>query len=192
MPFEPMKIPGAYIFNPARLGDGRGYFQENFKLSYIRAQLGISFTVKQVNQSLSSKGVIRGIHFADTPPGQAKYVTCPQGAVWDVVVDLRAGSPSFGIWDGVVLSGKNGKSVLLGEGLGHGFLALEEGSVVSYLCSEEYKPGNEHQINPFDPDLRIDFAKVGNKYGIENFILSEKDKGAPTLKQVKGVGILNS
>ena len=185
MPFEPMKIPGAYIFDPTRHTDSRGHLQENFKISDIEAQLGIGFTVKQVNQSLSRKGVIRGIHFAETPPGQAKYVSCLKGAVWDVVVDLRISSASFGLWEGVIISSKNGKSVLVSEGLGHGFLSLDDDSVVSYLCSEEYSPEHEYRINPLDLDLAIDFKGVGAEYGIKSLMLSEQDRTAPSLQQVR-------
>jgi dTDP-4-dehydrorhamnose 3,5-epimerase len=140
MPFQPMGIHGAFVFTPVRHGDSRGHFQESFKLSSLDKELGLGFEVKQVNQSTSAKGVIRGIHFADTPPGQAKYVSCLKGAIWDVVVDLRTESPTFGKWEGVEVSADNGKAVLIAEGLGHGFLSLQEGSVVTYLCSEEYSP----------------------------------------------------
>lgn len=180
---QPMKIPGAFVFDPIRHQDSRGYFQENFKVSEFVGQLGFGFTVKQVNQSSSGKGVIRGIHFAETPPGQAKYVSCTRGAIWDVVVDLRIGSPCYGTWEGVVISEKNGKSVFICEGLGHGFLALDEDSVVIYQCSEEYRPGSEHQINPFDEALAIDFQGTAMEYGIKSFILSEQDRKAPTLEE---------
>jgi dTDP-4-dehydrorhamnose 3,5-epimerase len=185
-----MGIQGAFVFTPVRHEDSRGHFQESFKLSSLAKELGLGFEVKQVNQSTSAKGVIRGIHFADNPPGQAKYVSCLKGTIWDVVVDLRTGSPTFGKWEGVEVSAANGKSVLIAEGLGHGFLSLEEGSVVSYLCSEEYNPTTERQINPLDKDLAIDFSGFGSKFGVEEFLLSEQDKKARELKQALADGLL--
>ena len=190
MPFQPMGIQGAFVFTPVRHQDSRGHFQESFKLSSFKKELGLGFEVKQVNQSTSAKGVIRGIHFADNPPGQAKYVSCLEGAIWDVVVDLRTDSPTFGEWEGVEVSAANGKSVLIAEGLGHGFLSLEEGSVVSYLCSEEYNPKTERQINPLDKELAIDFSGFGSKYGVEEFLLSDQDKMAQGFKEALVSGLL--
>jgi dTDP-4-dehydrorhamnose 3,5-epimerase len=190
MPFQPMGIQGAFVFTPVRHEDSRGHFQESLKLSSLAKELGLGFEVKQVNQSTSAKGVIRGIHFADNPPGQAKYVSCLKGSIWDVVVDLRTESPTFGKWEGVEVSAANGKSVLIAEGLGHGCLSLEEGSVVTYLCSEEYSPSTERQINPFDNDLAIDFSGFGSKFGVEEFLLSEQDKQAQGFKEALESGLL--
>jgi len=190
MPFQPMGIKGAFVFTPVRHEDSRGQFQESFKLSALKAELGLGFEVKQVNQSTSAKSVIRGIHFADNPPGQAKYVSCLKGSIWDIVVDLRTESPTFGKWEGVEVSDANGKSVLIAEGLGHGFLSLEEGSVVSYLCSEEYNPKTERQINPLDEDLAIDFSGIGSKVGVTEFLLSEQDKQAQGFKEALKSGVL--
>ena len=190
MPFQPMGIQGAFVFTPVRHEDSRGHFQESFKLSGLNEELGLGFEVKQVNQSTSAKGVIRGIHVADNPPGQAKYVGCLKGSIWDVVVDLRTDSPTFGKWEGVEVSAGNGRSVLIVEGLGHAFLSLEEGSVVSYLCSEEYNPTSERQINPLDKDLAIDFSGFGSKFGIEEFLLSDQDKKAQGFQESLGAGLL--
>lgn len=192
MPFQPMGIQGAFVFTPVRHQDSRGHFQESLKLSSLDKELGLGFEVKQVNQSTSAKGVIRGIHFADNPPGQAKYVSCLKGAIWDVVVDLRTESPTFGKWEGVEVSAENGKSVLIAEGLGHAFLSLEEGSVVSYLCSEEYNPTTERQINPLDKNLAIDFSGFGSKFGVEEFLLSDQDKKAEGFQEAFGAGLLPS
>jgi len=192
MPFQPMGIQGAFVFTPVRHEDSRGFFQESFKLSTLREELGLDFEVEQVNQSTSAKGVIRGVHFADNPPGQAKYVSCLKGSIWDVVVDLRTKSSTFGNWEGVGLSAANGKSVLIAEGLGHAFLSLEEGSVVSYLCSEEYNPSTERQINPLDIDLAIDLSDVRAKFGINEFLLSDQDKQAQGFKQALENGLLPS
>jgi dTDP-4-dehydrorhamnose 3,5-epimerase len=190
MPFQPMGIQGAFVFKPVRHEDSRGHFQESFRLSSLDKELGLDFEVKQVNQSTSAQGVIRGIHFADNPPGQAKYLNCLKGAIWDVVVDLRTGSPTFGKWEGIEISADNGKSVLIAEGLGHGFLSLEAGSVVSYMCSEEYNPKTERQINPLDKDLGIDFSGFGAKFGLTEFLLSEQDKHAQGFKEALDSGLL--
>ena len=192
MPFQPMGIQGAYVFTPVRHQDSRGHFQESFKLSSLKTELGLDFEVKQVNQSSSAKGSIRGIHFADNPPGQAKYVSCLKGSIWDVVVDLRTESPTFGKWEGVELSAENGKAVLISEGLGHAFLSLEEDSVVSYLCSEEYNPLAEHQINPLDTDLSIDFSGFGARSVITEFLISEQDKNAQGFEEALEAGRLPS
>ena len=190
MQFQPMGIQGAFVFTPVRHPDSRGHFQESFKLSSLETELGLGFEVKQVNQSTSAKGVIRGIHFAENPPGQAKYVSCLKGSIWDFVVDLRTKSPTFGKWEGVEVSSDNGKSVLIAEGLGHAFLSLEEGSVVSYLCSKEYNPKTERQINPLDQDLAIDFLGFGAAFRVGEFLLSSQDKKAQGFREALEAGLL--
>jgi dTDP-4-dehydrorhamnose 3,5-epimerase len=174
-----MAIAGAWIYEPKIWPDERGTFHEVFKLSAISEQLGREFAVKQVNQSLSNKGVIRGIHWTESEKGQAKYVSCPAGALWDVVVDLRPESPTFGKWEAAFLSADNRKSILISEGLGHGFLALEDGTIANYLCSSEFNPIADKAISPFSPKLAIDFKSVAAGYGIEGFLLSPKDSEAP-------------
>ena len=174
MPFQEMKIKGAWIHTPIRHNDERGHFEEQFKISQIESELGRTFIVKQVNQSVSNKGVIRGIHYTDSPEGQAKFVSCPKGAIWDVVVDLRKDSPTYGQWDSVELSAQNGLSVFISEGLGHAFLSLEDGSVANYLCTSEYAPDEDRTINPLSAKLAIDFESSG----IKEFLLSQKDSGA--------------
>jgi dTDP-4-dehydrorhamnose 3,5-epimerase len=170
-----MNIQGAWIHTPLRHIDERGHFEEQFKISQIESELGRSFTVKQVNQSVSNKGVIRGIHFTESPEGQAKYISCPKGAIWDVVVDLRKDSSTYGQWDAVELSAENGISVLISEGLGHAFLSLEDGSVAHYLCTAEYASEAERTINALSEKLDIAFGASG----IFEFVLSEKDSEAP-------------
>jgi dTDP-4-dehydrorhamnose 3,5-epimerase len=128
MSFTPLKIKGSWVFIPRKFPDERGSFHEVFKLPLLSETLGFGFEVKQVNQSVSKAGVIRGIHWADVPPGQSKYVFCSKGSIWDVVVDIRVGSPTFGQFDGELLSTENGKCLLIKEGLGHVFLSLEDGS----------------------------------------------------------------
>jgi len=179
MKFTPMRVNGAYLSQPIRHEDSRGYFQEVFKFSLFESQLARAFHVRQVNQSSSGKGVIRGIHYDPSPQGQAKYVMCTQGRVWDVVVDLRIDSSTFGQWDSAELSADNGAAILISEGLGHGFLSLEDDSVLTYLCSSEYNPQTELQMNPLDTTLKINFDSVAERAGIQEFILSDRDRAAP-------------
>ncbi|MCW2941153.1 MAG: dTDP-4-dehydrorhamnose 3,5-epimerase, partial [Actinomycetia bacterium] len=134
--------------------------------------------------SVSARGVLRGIHFADVPPGQAKYVTCVAGAILDVAVDLRVGSPTFGAWEAVRLDDVSRKGLYLAEGLGHAFLALTDQATVVYLCSEPYNPTGEHGVNPLDPEIGIAWPA-----GIEP-LLSPKDAAAPTLAQAREAGLL--
>ena len=182
MPFEEMKIKGAWVHTPVRHPDNRGHFEEQFKLSLIEQGLGRTFTVKQVNQSVSNKGVIRGIHCTDSPEGQAKYVSCPKGAIWDVVVDLRKDSPTYGQWDAVEINEENGKSVFISEGLGHAFLSLADGSVVNYLCSSEYNPEADKTVSPLSESLAISFEGFATRAGVTQLVLSDKDLAAPDFK----------
>jgi len=186
MSFTPLSIQGSWVFTPQNFEDERGSFHEVFKLSAISETLGFDFQVKQVNQSISKAGVIRGIHWADVPPGQAKYVFCPRGSIWDIVVDIRVGSPTYGKWDADVISEKNGKAVLIREGLGHVFLALEENTVVNYLCTEPYNPSAEHEINPLDGNLAIPFTDNWKS----EFLTSSKDRNADSLAEANVKGLL--
>jgi dTDP-4-dehydrorhamnose 3,5-epimerase len=187
MSFTPLKIQGSWVFTPTKFADERGSFHEVFKLSLISETLGKGFEVKQVNQSVSRAGVVRGIHWADVPPGQAKYVSCSKGSIWDFVVDIRVGSPTFGQFEGVHLSAENSKSVLIEEGLGHVFLSLEDDTVVNYLCSEEFSPRTERGINPLDTDLAIPYASM---WPAGNFEISHKDTEAPSLSEAERSGLL--
>jgi dTDP-4-dehydrorhamnose 3,5-epimerase len=180
MTFTEMKIKGAWVHTPKVWPDERGIFHEVFKLSQIEQQLGRTFTVKQVNQSTSAKGVIRGIHFTDSPEGQAKYVSCPKGSLWDVVVDLRPESPTYGQWDAALLTSENRLSVFISEGLGHGFLSLEDGTVANYLCSSEFNPEADKTFSPLSENLAISFKQIGSEHGINQFVLSPKDSEAPS------------
>jgi dTDP-4-dehydrorhamnose 3,5-epimerase len=190
MTFQPLSIEGAWLFTPNTLLDSRGSFQESFRLDQIESTLGRAFSVKQINQSVSKAGVLRGIHFAKNPPGQAKYVTCVKGAVWDLVVDLRLGSPSFGKYAATIISESNGLGVLIEKGLGHAFLSLEDDSAVSYLCDEYYSPENEFGVSIFDPELNIGVEKVSGEHGIKEIVLSDKDKNAPSLSEIMSSGVL--
>jgi dTDP-4-dehydrorhamnose 3,5-epimerase len=181
---EPMGIGGAWMFTPAVHRDERGYFLEWFRARQLSESLGYWPETAQANCSVSRRGVIRGIHFASVPPGQAKYVTCVSGAVLDVVVDLRVGSPSYGRWEAVRLDDESRRAVFLAEGLGHAFTALSEEATVIYLCSTPYSPGREHGVHPLDPDIGIEWPA-----GTEP-VFSAKDDAAPTLADARRAGLL--
>jgi dTDP-4-dehydrorhamnose 3,5-epimerase len=175
MPFTPLSIEGVWLHTPKVWPDERGTFHEVFKLSQISEKLGRDFQVKQVNQSTSAAGVIRGIHWTDSLEGQAKYVSCPKGALWDVVVDLRRESATYGEWDARLLSEENGQSLLISEGIGHAFLALKNETVANYLCSSEFNPSADKTINPLDPSLKIGFSKLAEEFEIQDLRMSPKD-----------------
>jgi dTDP-4-dehydrorhamnose 3,5-epimerase len=184
---ESLGIEGAWVFTPRVLRDDRGAFLEAFRGSEFAADLGYRLEVAQVNCSVSRRGVIRGIHYADVPPGQAKYVSCVRGAILDVVVDLRAGSPGFGKWEAVRLDDDSRRALFLAEGLGHGFMALTDEATVLYLCSTPYAPGREHGVNPLDPAIGIGWEVDGLPDGP---VLSDKDAAAPTLDEALRAGAL--
>jgi dTDP-4-dehydrorhamnose 3,5-epimerase len=170
----PLAIDGAWEITPAQHGDPRGLFMEWFRADRLAEMTGHPFRLAQANLSVSAAGVVRGIHYADVPPGQAKYVTCVRGALFDVIVDLRVGSPTFGRWVGVRLDDVERRAVYLAEGLGHAFCALTDDATLTYLCSEQYNPAAEHAIHPLDPDLAIEWP-------VEAPALSARDDAAPTL-----------
>ncbi|MBB2940433.1 dTDP-4-dehydrorhamnose 3,5-epimerase [Actinoplanes lutulentus] len=183
MKIRPLTIEGAYEVTPVQHGDARGAFLEWYRFDHLAAAIGHPLDLAQGNLSISARDVVRGIHFADVPPGQAKYVTCVKGAVLDVIVDIRVGSPTFGSWEAVRLDDEDRKAVYLSEGLGHGFCALTEGATVTYLCSSEYQPGREHGIDPLDPELGI-------VWPAETPLLSPKDAQAPSLAEARDKGLL--
>lgn len=186
MKIRELAIPDAYEVTPVQHGDDRGVFLEWFKDGPFAEAVGHRLDLKQANISISSRGTVRGIHFAEVPPGQAKYVTCVSGAVLDVAVDIRVGSPTFGRWDAVLLDDADRRAIYVGEGLGHVFMAITDGAVVSYLCSEGYNPGREHGVHPLDPALAIEWPA-----GVEP-LLSPKDAAAPTLAEAERAGLLPS
>jgi dTDP-4-dehydrorhamnose 3,5-epimerase len=178
-----LAIGAAFSVTPLPHRDDRGTFLEWFRQDALTAAVGHDLAFAQANCSVSSRGVIRGVHYADVPPGQAKYVTCARGAVLDVVVDLRVGSPTFGRWEAVRLDDVDRRAVYLGEGLGHAFCALEDDSVVMYLCSTAYNPGAERTVHPLDPDLAIAWPLTDPR-------LSPKDSAAPSLREAVEAGTL--
>ncbi|VBA35164.1 dTDP-4-dehydrorhamnose 3,5-epimerase [Mycobacterium attenuatum] len=186
MKVRELDIPGAWEITPAIHGDSRGLFFEWLTERGFSAFAGHRLDVRQANCSVSAAGVLRGLHFAELPPSQAKYVTCVSGSVFDVVVDIRLGSPTFGQWDSVLLDDVDRRSVYISEGLAHGFLALQDNSTVMYLCSAEYNPQREHTICATDPTLAIDWPLVDGVAAS----LSDRDAAAPSLQAVRASGVL--
>lgn len=192
MDVRELAVAGAWQFTPRQFGDDRGVFLEWFKSSEFEKAVGKPLDLAQANCSVSAAGVLRGIHFTQHPPGQAKYVTCVRGAFLDVVVDLRRGSPTFGTWDSVVLDDVDRRAVYLSEGLGHAILSLEDGSTVMYLCSIEYAPDLDHDLDALDPAIGIDWPTVGRTGAPLDFVRSAKDLAAPTLAELGKSGRLPS
>lgn len=174
MNFEELGISGAWVANSSTFRDERGTFREWFKLDEFSNVSNIGFKIAQANTSTSSKGTIRGIHYSVAERGQAKWVTCLHGSIRDVIVDLRVDSATYGEWVAIDLSPDTGNAVYIGEGLGHGFAALDQDSTVAYLLSSNYSPKDEFGIQPLDPQLSI-------KWGIQpdQILISGKDAEAP-------------
>lgn len=180
-------MPGAWVFTPRSFSDSRGTFAATFQEEPFRRAVGHRLTPAQANTSVSRRGVIRGIHYADVPSGQAKYVQYVSGALLDVVVDTRVGSETFGQLDAVRLDPKIMAATYLSEGLGHAFLALEDDTVASYLCSTPYNPGAEHGVNPLDPTLALPWDQFVPS---DKLLLSDKDRAAPSLTKAREAGAL--
>jgi dTDP-4-dehydrorhamnose 3,5-epimerase len=183
MKIRPLAIEGAFEIIPAQHGDSRGLFLEWYRFDRLAEVVGHPMRLAQANLSVSARGVVRGIHFADVPPGQAKYVTCSRGAVLDVVVDLRVGSPTFGLWEGSRLDDAQRRAVYIPEGLGHGFCALSDDATLTYLCSETYAPDREHSVHPLD-------AALGISWPTDSPLVSDRDGAAPTLAETMAAGLL--
>ncbi|MCI7443883.1 MAG: dTDP-4-dehydrorhamnose 3,5-epimerase, partial [Clostridium sp.] len=166
------------IIEPKVFGDNRGYFMETYNKEHF-AEAGLTMNFVQDNESSSSKGVLRGLHF-QTKHTQGKLVRVTKGEVFDVAVDLRKGSPTYGQWEGVVLSAENKKQFYIPEGFAHGFLVLSDHAIFNYKCTDFYCPEGEGGVLWNDPDIGIEWPLDG----IDNIILSEKDKVHPTLKDL--------
>ncbi|RFU85613.1 dTDP-4-keto-6-deoxy-D-glucose epimerase [Streptomyces triticagri] len=179
-----LSIEGAWVRTPPVHHDDRGSFHEWFRDDAFRQAVGHPAQLAQANCSVSRRGALRGVHFADVPPGQAKYVTCVAGSVLDAVVDLRTGSPTYGRSETVLLDAREGTAVYLSEGIGHAFLALSDEATVVYLCSTGYAPGREHGVHPLDPEIGIDWpADIAP-------VLSPRDAAAPMLAEAESAGLL--
>ncbi len=177
--FEKLAIPDVQLITPRCFPDNRGSFLESYKASDFAAA-GIPGPFLQDNQSVSRRGVLRGLHFQKPPYAQAKLVRVLQGAIHDVVVDLRKDSPTFRHWLGIPLAANTRSSLYIPAGFAHGFVAMSETADVLYKTSTEYKPDSESGIRWDDPDLRI-------RWPITNPILSSKDAELPTLRQCRSV-----
>lgn len=181
-----LEIPGAWVTEPLVFGDDRGTFHEWFRADIVADKLGYPFDVPQANLSTSREGVVRGVHVADVPPGQAKYVTCVAGRIVDVLVDLRRGAPTFMKHITVELSAENRRGVYVPVGVGHAF-GVPSGAgtaTVSYLVSEAYSPETERAVSPLDPEIGVDWAGLGVSGSGGRPVLSEKDRDAPTVTEL--------
>jgi dTDP-4-dehydrorhamnose 3,5-epimerase len=183
MKAHPLKISGSWKIEFQKFEDNRGFFYESFKAEEFPKLIGRNFDIKQTNTSSSSKGSVRGIHYALVPPSQAKLVQCQRGSIKDYVIDIRIGSPTFGQFEVISLDEKSASAVFIEEGLAHAFVALENNTIVTYYVSEKYNPEREKGINPFDKSLNVKWPEI-------ELVLSEKDKTALTLEASKARGLL--
>ena len=170
-------IKDLVVIEPKVFGDERGYFYEAYNKNTFH-ELGLDYDFVQDNQSFSKKGVLRGLHFQKNYP-QAKLVRVIEGEVFDVAVDLRKDSPTYGKWYGVVLSGENKKMFMIPRGFAHGFLVLSDTAIFSYKCDDFYHPNDEGGIIYNDPTIGVEWPKIDC-----DIILSEKDKFHPPLKEI--------
>ena len=185
MQIRELSVPDAFEITPKQFGDDRGVFLEWYRFDRLEEAIGHPLDLRQANTSVSKRGVVRGIHFADVPRGQAKYVTATRGAVLDFAIDIRVGSPTFGTWDSVLLDEVDRRAIYLPEGFGHAFVALTDDATVSYLVSDVYNPAAEHGINPLDPEIGLVFPPEAGEP-----LLSPKDTDAPGLSEAAEQGLL--
>jgi len=185
MEFRALAIEGAWEVTPRQFPDPRGVFAEGFRSDHLAVHIGHEMAVRQTNVSVSTAGALRGIHYSDVPPSQAKYVTAVSGRFVDFIVDLRVGSPTFARWDSVVLDTVDRRAVYLSEGLGHALACVEDGTAI-YLCSEVFAPTREHGLTPIDNQVALTFP------GGFTPLLSDKDAAAPTLAEAAAAGLLPS
>lgn len=171
----PTKLDGVVLLEPRVHGDERGFFVETFSRE-AWAEHGVDVEFVQHNHSRSGKGILRGLHF-QTRPGQAKLLRCARGRIFDVAVDLRRGSPTYGQWEGHVLDDERHRQLFVPVGFAHGFVVLSEEADVCYLVSSYYDPETEAGIAWDDPD-------VGVEWGVEDPVLSERDRNAPRLAEI--------
>ena len=184
MTVRELAIPGAWEITPQQHADDRGVFYEWFSDPEFGEFSGHRFDLRQANCSVSAAGVLRGLHFAQLPPSQAKYVTCLRGAVFDVVVDIRVGSPTFGQWDSVLLDDREPpRRCTSARAWRTVSLPCRMIRLSMYLCSTGYNPTREHTIRATDPALDIHWPSTQH-------VLSDRDADAPTLDEVKAAGLL--
>lgn len=195
MRVEHLDISGSYLFEAPIFPDDRGFFSAPFHGPTFREELGFELSVSQTNLSPTKKGAVRGLHYADVPPGQAKYVYAASGKILDVIVDIRVGSPTYLQHYCVELSPESGRGLYIPIGVGHMAIGLSSDAALSYLCSEAYNPPAEHGINPLDPDLQLPLSDWCAKYdlgAVEDLIISQKDRSAPNLAEVAQLDALPS
>ena len=185
MELRPLGIEGAWVATSPVWKDDRGSFREWFKSADISDATGLDFSVAQANLSESKRGVVRGIHYSLAAVGQAKWVTCVTGSIRDVIVDIRPGSATHGKYEFVDLVGGDGQAVLIGAGLGHGFVSMVDGSTVAYLVTSPFSPSEEFEINPLDPAIGIEWGLP-----VGELLLSPKDAAAPMLAERAAQGKL--
>ena len=183
MEISKLSLNGAWrTFSPV-LQDSRGYLKEWFNQSANFDEIGLPFNVEQSLSTMSSKGVIRGIHYSMNPISKWKWISCLNGSILDVIVDIRPNSPSFGKYETIELNHSNGIGILIQGNLGHGFQSLEENSVVVYNLSAKYEPHFEKGLNPLDTDINI-------RWPLQGAIISEKDANSPSLRNAAKNGAL--
>jgi len=185
MELTQLEIEGAWLAKSKVWTDERGTFREWFRHQDLVHLTGFNFEVAQGNISVSGRGVIRGIHYSLAPGGQAKWVTCVNGSIIDIIVDIRPKSPTYGKYISIEMQAGDGLALLIGSGLGHAFISLEEKTMISYLLTSPYSPEWEHEINPFDTEISIAWPSQ-----VTNIVLSEKDKNAPSLSDARVAGKL--
>lgn len=190
MDIRPLSLDGALEITPRQHRDERGGFLEWFRADRFREATGHDFRLAQANCSISAVGVVRGIHFSVVPPGQAKWVTCVAGAVFDVAVDLRVGSPTLGRWDAVLLDDVDRRAIYLPDGFGHAFMALSDGATLVYACSTPYAPENEHEVDALDAAIGIDWPAADRDGNALSVLRSDKDARAPSLADLRVADLL--
>lgn len=180
-----LAIPDAFEFTPVQHRDDRGTFLEFYRSDALEEAVGHRLDLRQGNLSVSARGVVRGVHYALVPPSQAKFVFAPRGALLDIIVDIRVGSPTFGSWDSVVIDDVDRRAVYVAEGLGHMLVALTDDATASYLTSAGFDPEREKGLDPLDPELAIELP-----FPRDEVRLSPKDLAAPSLAEAAEAGLL--
>lgn len=187
MEVHELAVRDAYRLQPRLLTDPRGSFFESYKRDALLEATGHTFVPTQVNYSVSQRDTVRGLHGVAIPPSQAKLVTCVRGRLLDIVVDLRLGSPTFGAHAVNLLDAAEGTAVYVAEGLVHGFRALTDDSCISYLCSTQFLPGTQINVQPFDAELKLPWGLTR-----EQALVSAADTAAPTVAEAAAQGLLAS
>lgn len=183
MKFSELNISGSWLIEFNKFEDNRGFFYESFRSDFIFDKLKRKFEIKQTNTSYSSKGSLRGLHYALIPPSQAKYIQCQKGSILDFIIDIRIGSPTFGKFQMIELNEKSAKAIFIEEGLAHAFVAMQDETIVTYYVNQTYNPDKEKGINPFDKELNITWPNLDLK-------LSAKDEKEISLNEAKNLNLL--